>query len=137
MAFSSYRAASAVTMACFVSKFTWTCLTHGKDVSALRTCAVQPMGQVMPVTAIVTCFVSSDFCAKLPAFSTEFGSVVDDGPSTLLVGVFCSVLDGQDEQPATRPIAPTTPMTRNRWNTTLLLSMSTSDSLGLLLPPGG
>ena len=59
MAFSSYLVASTVTMACFASKFTWTCLTHGKDVSAFRTSAVQPMGQVIPDTATISRFVDS------------------------------------------------------------------------------
>jgi hypothetical protein len=115
MAFSSYLAASAVTVACFVSKFTWTCLTHGKDVSALRTPAGQPTGQVIPVTAIVTCFVLS----ALPA---EVRSVVAWGRSSaVLVGVFCKVLDGQDEQPLARPMVPTTPISKIRWNTRVLL----------------
>jgi hypothetical protein len=48
---------SAVTSACFFSKFTSTFLTHGKASSAFRTAGGQPTGQVMPVTAIVTFLV--------------------------------------------------------------------------------
>jgi hypothetical protein len=71
----------------------------------------------MPVTAIVTCFV-------LPAFSAEVGPGVACGRSSAVpVGVFSTVLDGQDEQPLARPMTPTTPITKNRWNTRVLLSI--------------
>jgi hypothetical protein len=70
----------------------------------------------MPVTANVTCFV-------LSAFSAEVGSAVARGRSAVLVEVFSGVLDGQDEQPLARPMAPTTPITNNRWNTRVLLSL--------------
>jgi hypothetical protein len=40
--------------ACFLSKFTRTFLTHGKDLSALRTRGGHRIGQDMPETAILT-----------------------------------------------------------------------------------
>ena len=83
----------------------------------MRTPAGQLTGQVMPVTAIVTCFV-------LSAFPAEVSSDAACGrASAVLVGVFCTLLEGHDEQPLTRPMAPKTPITKNRWNTRLLLSI--------------
>ena len=57
----------------------------------MRTPAGQPTGQVMPVTAIVTCFV-------LSAFPAEVSSGAACGRSSaVVVGVFCTLLDGHDE----------------------------------------
>jgi hypothetical protein len=71
----------------------------------------------MPLTAIVTCFVVS-------VFSAEVNSVVANGRSSaVVVGAFCTVVDGQDEQPLARPMTPITPTMINRWNTRLLLSI--------------